>query len=122
MNNVLILERSSQNLKKVNQKGKTILEGVFAELGVENRNSRIYSEQSYLPHLEYLKKDIATGNLLGELDHPERFEVALSNVSHRVTDLWYDQQNRQIKGRIEILEGTPKGQIAKSLLEAGIPL
>ena len=122
MKNVLILERSSQNLKKVSQKGKTILEGVFAEFGVENRNGRVYEEREYLPHLEYLKKDIAGGNLLGELDHPERFEVALSNVSHRITDLWYDQSLRQIKGRIEVLEGTPKGQIAKSLLESGIPL
>lgn len=122
MKNVLILERSSQNLKKVSQKGKTVLEGVFAEFGVENRNGRVYEEKEYLPHLEYLKEDIRKNTLLGELDHPERFEVALANVSHSISDLWYDQSNRQIKGRIEILEGTPKGQIAKSLLDAGIPL
>lgn len=122
MKNVLILERSSQNLKKVSQKGKTVLEGTFAEFGIENRNGRVYEEKEYLPHLEYLKQDIASSQLLGELDHPERFEVALSNVSHRVTDLWYDQGSRSIKGRIEVLEGTPKGQIAKSLLDAGIPL
>jgi len=122
MKNVLILERSSQNLKNVGQKGKTILEGVFAEFGVENRNGRVYEEKEYLPHLEYLKQDIQLGSLLGELDHPDRFEVALGNVSHRIIDLWYDQANRQVKGRIEILEGTPKGQVAKSLLEAGVPL
>lgn len=120
--NVLILERSSENLKKIDTKGKTILEGVFAEFGRENRNGRIYEEKVYLPHLEYLKKDIDNGNLLGELDHPERFEVALGNVSHRITELWYDQNNRQVKGKIELLEGTPKGQIAKTLLEAGVPL
>jgi hypothetical protein len=119
--NVLILERSSQNLQKINKEGKVELEGVFAEFGIENRNGRIYEEKEYLPHLEYLKKDIANGNLLGELDHPERFEVALGSVSHRVSELWYDQSQRQIKGRIEILN-TPKGQIAKSLLEAGVPL
>jgi len=119
---VLILERSSQNLHKVSDKGKTVLEGVFAEFGVENRNGRIYEEKEYLPHLEYLKKDIANGALLGELDHPERFEVALSNVSHRITELWYDQNARQIKGRIEVLDGTPRGQVAKALLEAGVPL
>jgi hypothetical protein len=119
---VLILERSSQNLQKINKGGKTVLEGVFAEFGKENRNGRIYEESQYLPHLEYLKKDIANNSLLGELDHPERFEVSLGNVSHRITELWYDQAARQVKGRIEILEGTPKGQIAKSLLEAGIPL
>ena len=119
--NVLILERSSQNLQKISKEGKVVLEGVFAEFGVENRNGRIYEEKEYLPHLEYLKKDIASGNLLGELDHPERFEVALGSVSHRISELWYDQAARQIKGRIEVLN-TPKGQIAKSLLEAGIPL
>jgi len=119
---VLILERSSENLQKINKGGKTVLEGVFAEFGKENRNGRIYEESQYLPHLEYLKKDIANNSLLGELDHPERFEVSLGNVSHRITELWYDQSARQIKGRIEIIEGTPKGQIAKSLLEAGIPL
>ena len=119
--NVLILERSSQNLKKLDDKGKVVLEGVFAEFGIENRNGRVYEEKEYLPHLEYLKADMANGSLLGELDHPERFEVALGNVSHRITELWYDQANRQIKGRIEVLD-TPKGVIAKSLLEAGVPL
>ena len=119
--NVLILERSSKNLKKLDDKGKVVLEGIFAEFGVENRNGRVYEEKEYLPHLEYLKADLAKGSLLGELDHPERFEVALSNVSHRITELWYDQSNRQIKGRIEVLD-TPKGVIAKSLLEAGVPL
>jgi len=119
---LLILERSSQNLRKISKDGKTILEGVFAEFGIENRNGRIYEEKEYLPHLEYLKKDMANGNLLGELDHPERFEVALSGVSHRISELWYDQGKRQILGRVEILDGTPKGVIAKSLLDAGVPL
>ena len=119
---VLILERSSQNLKKISKDGRTILEGVFAEFGVENRNGRVYEEREYLPHLEYLQKDIENGNLLGELDHPERFEVSLTGVSHKISELWYDQGKRQILGRIEILDGTPKGQIAKSLLEAGVPL
>jgi len=119
---VLILERSSQNLKKFSKDGRTILEGVFAEFGIENRNGRVYEEREYLPHLEYLQKDIQNGNLLGELDHPERFEVSLGNVSHKISELWYDQGKRQILGRIEILDGTPKGQIAKSLLDAGVPL
>jgi hypothetical protein len=119
---VLILERSSQNLKKVSKDGRTMLEGVFAEFGVENRNGRVYEEGEYLPHMEYLQKDIKSGNLLGELDHPERFEVSLGNVSHKISELWYDQGKRQVLGRIEILEGTPKGQIAKSLLDAGVPL
>lgn len=120
-NNVLILERSSENLKKISDKDKYTLEGVFCQFGVTNRNDRVYQENEYLKHLSYLQNDIKNNNLLGELDHPERFEVALGNVSHRVTELWYDQSNRQVKGRIELLP-TPKGQIAKSLIDAGIPL
>lgn len=118
----LILERSSQNLQTIGESGKIILEGVFAEFGKENRNGRIYTESQYLPHLEYLKNDISKGNLLGELDHPDRYEVSLGNASHRIVELWYDAKNRQVKGKIEILEKTPKGQIAKALLDAGVPL
>ena len=118
----LVLERSSENLKKMSESDKIYLEGVFAEFGVENRNGRIYLEKEYLPHLEYLKKDIANGNLLGELDHPERFEVSLTNVSHRIDKIWYDATKRQVIGRIEVLTKTPKGQIAKALLDAGVPL
>lgn len=118
----LILERSSQNLKTIGDSKKTILEGIFAEFGVENRNGRIYTEEQYLKHIEYLKKDVANGSLLGELDHPDRYEVSLGNASHRIIELWYEPKTRQVKGRIEILENTPKGQIAKALLDAGVPL
>jgi hypothetical protein len=119
---LLILERSGENLTKMSKTGKIVLEGVFAQFGTENRNGRIYEEKVYLPHIQYLKEDISKGALLGELDHPERFEVSLSNVSHKITDIWYDQAKRQLKGRLEILEGTPKGAIAKALLEAGVNL
>lgn len=124
MNNhpYLILERSSQNLKTIGDSKKTILEGIFAEFGVENRNGRIYQEDVYLKHLEYLKQDIANGSLLGELDHPDRYEVSLGNASHRIIELWYEPKNRRVMGRIEILENTPKGQIAKALLDANVPL
>ncbi|MGL5692132.1 MAG: S80 family phage morphogenetic serine protease [Bacteroidales bacterium] len=118
----LILERSAQNLKSLGDSKKTILEGIFAEFGVENRNGRIYNEDQYLKHLTYLKKDIEQGSLLGELDHPDRYEVSLSNASHRIVELWYDAKTRRVMGRIEILENTPRGQIAKALLDAGVQL
>ena len=120
---VMILERSSQNLQRINKNDKITLEGVFCQFGEVNKNDRMYLEEAYLPHLQYLMDDIKSGKaLLGELDHPDRFEVALGNVSHRITELWYDQAKRQVLGRLEILDGTPKGAIAKSLLEAGVPL
>jgi hypothetical protein len=98
------------------------MEGVFAELGVMNVNHRIYTENEYLKHLQYLREDVKRGDLLGELDHPEdRFEVRVKEASHRIIDIWYEPNTKTVMGKIEILN-TPNGQIAKALVDAGIPL
>lgn len=118
---LLILERSSANLTVDKESGDYVLEGIFAQFGVENNNKRVYEEKEYLPHLEYLKKKISENRLMGELDHPEKFEVSLDKVSHIVENLEYDSKSRQIKGRVRILD-TPSGKIAKNLVDAGVPI
>lgn len=121
-NNVLlILERANGNLQVNKDSGDYVLEGIFAQFGVENNNKRIYEEKEYLPHLDYLKKQIAENRLMGELDHPEKFEVSLQKVSHVVESLEYDSKNRQIVGRVRLLN-TPAGNIAKNLVDSGIPV
>ena len=117
----LILERSESNLKKLDNNGDIILEGIFAEFGKENRNGRIYDKDEYLKHLDYLMDDVKNQRCLGELDHPDRFEVSLANVSHQVCELRYDPNDNCVHGKIKLLP-TPKGNIAKALLEAGVPL
>jgi hypothetical protein len=113
-------------LHKLNESagaGRYILEGVFAELDKLNRNSRIYTKEEYLKHLQYLRDDIRKGEpLLGELDHPEdRFEVKLKEASHRIIDIWYDQAKNVVMGKIELLN-TPNGKLAQSIVDQGIPL
>ena len=54
---------------------------------------------------------------MGELDHPEDSVVNLKNVSHNITDYWWDGDN--VMGKIEILP-TPSGNILKALIESGI--
>lgn len=103
------------------ENNKYILEGIFAELGVMNVNHRIYTESEYLRHLQYLREDVKRGDLLGELDHPEIFETKLNNASHRIIDIWYEPQTKMVMGKIELLP-TPKGEIAKALVDAGVPL
>jgi len=121
-NNVLmILERSGSNLEINKVNDEYVLEGVFAQFGVENNNNRIYEEKEYLPHLDYLKKKISENRLLGELDHPEKFDISLSKVSHLIEDVKYDPKKRQIIGRIKLLD-TPSGQIAKNLVDSGVPV
>lgn len=115
---------SAKKLNEAQEQGpKYILEGVFAELDKLNRNQRIYPKNEYLKHLAYLRDDIKKGEpLLGELDHPDdRFEVKLKEASHRVIDLWYDERQNVVMGKIELLN-TPNGKLAQSIVDQGIPL
>lgn len=117
----MILERSGANLEVNKKDNEYVLEGIFAQFGVENNNHRIYEEKEYLPHLDYLKKKISENRLLGELDHPDKFDISLSKVSHLIEDVKYDAKKRQIVGRIKLLD-TPSGQIAKNLVDTGVPI
>lgn len=120
--NLLILERSTADLAATTaEDGSVVLEGVFTELGVKNKNNRIYEVEEVLPHIKELQAKVKTKKLLGELDHPKDFDISLSNVSHVIEDLTYDEANKQVRGRIRLLN-TSKGKEAKALIEDGIPL
>jgi hypothetical protein len=119
---LLILERSQSNLSfKTDDDGAVVLEGVFTEFGVRNKNNRIYEEKEVLPHINELQEKVKTNKLLGELDHPKDFDISLSNVSHVVESLKYDSENKQVIGRIRLLN-TTKGKEAQALIKDGIPL
>lgn len=119
---LLILERSKSNLNMTKDAdGSIVLEGVFTEIGVKNKNNRIYEEAEVLPHINELKEKVKTNKLLGELDHPKDFDISLSNVSHVIEDLEYDKGKKQVLGRIRLLN-TTKGKEAQALIEDGIPL
>jgi hypothetical protein len=94
------------------------MEGTAAVFGVKNNNNRVYEKEEYLPHLSYLQEKIGKGQLFGELDHPQNFDVSLKNVSHVIEALSYDEGSNSVKIKLRILN-TPAGQIAKSLVEAG---
>ena len=119
---LLILERSKSNLSmSKDADGSVVLEGVFTEIGVKNKNNRIYEEAEVLPHINELKEKVKTNKLLGELDHPKDFDISLSNVSHVIENLEYDKDKKQVLGRIRLLN-TSKGKEAQALIEDGIPL
>ena len=119
---LLILERSKSNLNMTKDAdGSVVLEGVFTEIGVKNKNNRIYEEAEVLPHIKELQEKVKTNKLLGELDHPKDFDISLSNVSHVIEDLSYDENKKQVLGRIRLLN-TSKGKEAQALIEDGIPL
>ena len=119
---VFILERQNSILEaKKSDSDDYMLEGIAAVFGQENNNNRIYEEREYLPHLDYLKDKIKQNRLVGELDHPEKFDVSLKNISHIITDLNYDKASRELKIKVRLLD-TPAGKIARNLVDAGVPL
>ena len=119
---LLILERSQSNLDyKTDEDGSVVLEGVFTEIGVRNKNNRIYEEKEVLPHINELKEKVKTKKLLGELDHPKDFDISLANVSHVIENLTYDADKKQVIGKIRLLN-TTKGKEAQALVKDGIPL
>lgn len=117
---VFILERSETELKVADSK-EYILEGIAAIFGEENNNGRVYEEEEYFPHLDYLNEKIAARRLVGELDHPEKFDVSLKHISHIIESLDYDKATRQLKIKVRLLD-TPGGRIAKALVDAGVPV
>lgn len=131
--NLLIKCKSSEPLKlqesvtnDVSNK-RYIFEGVFTACStpdhiVVNRNNRIYPENQMLAHISYIRDAIRRDScIFGELDHPDqRFDVKLSQCSHKITDIFYCFEDHTVRGRLELLD-TPNGQIAKTLYDAGFP-
>lgn len=121
LKNLLIVERSSGSLAVAGESKDYVLEGVFGEIDSKNKNNRIYTESEYVPQIEALQNKIKSSKLLGELDHPQQFDISLKNVSHIIEDLFYDKDSKQVRGRIRLLD-TDAGRQAKALVDAGVPL
>jgi hypothetical protein len=118
-NSVFIIERINEAVTVTKENnGDIVLEGTAAVFGVVNENNRVYEKQEYLPHLQYLQKKIEERRLFGELDHPQKFDISLANVSHVIEGLTYDEGSNSVKIRLRLLD-TPCGKIAKTLVESG---
>lgn len=84
-----------------------------------NRNGRVYPfnilKREVAKYMELVKERSA----MGELDHPDSAVISLSNVSHLVTEMWWE--NDTLYGQIEVAD-TPSGNILKGLLKSGFKL
>lgn len=95
------------------------LRGIIQKARTKNQNGRIYPVEVLRREMENYSKAIRERRAVGELDHPERSTVNLSEVSHLVTNAYWDGDD--VMGEIEVLP-TPKGQILINLLQAGVTI
>ena len=113
---VKVLTETARNGKK-----NLYIEGVFLQGNIKNRNGRMYPMETLQKEVgRYVKEHVATGRALGELGHPDGPTVNLDRVSHKITSL--KESGSNFIGRAKILESTPMGKIASSLLSEGVKL
>jgi len=94
-----------------------IVEGILATAEVKNGNGRYYSRDLWDREMKKYSEQIKQRRAMGELDHPESQVINLKNVSHIISDYWWDGDN--VMGKIEILN-TPSGQILQALIHNNI--
>lgn len=97
--------------------GKLMIEGVFMQADVVNRNGRRYPKKVMEKAVnKYITEQVNTNQALGELNHPSRSNVDPAQAAIRITELWWEGSN--VMGKALVLN-TPKGQVVKGLIEGG---
>ena len=102
---------------KLSNRGNPMVEGILATAEVKNGNGRYYSKDLWDREMGKYSELIEQRRSMGELDHPESTVINLKNVSHLISEYWWDGDN--CMGKIEILP-TPSGNILKELIKSGV--
>lgn len=103
------------------------LEGILSDYGECTRNSRWYTEELWnrIINSDEFKELADTRTLFGESDHPmdieDRVDVHYNYVSHCVRDVYLDNANQCVRGKIDVLD-TPAGRIIFTFVKYGSTL
>jgi len=105
--------------KRFIKEGGLILSGVMQRSDVRNGNGRVYPHTILEREMKNYKKLVEERRALGELDHPDQSVINLRNVSHLVTEVWWN--GKDVMGKMQVLN-TPSGQVLKELINANVKI
>ena len=111
----LLTEREKREIAN----GAMYLSGRIQTCEKKNGNGRIYPCNVLRREMKKYEEVIKDNRGLGELDHPDDSVINLRNVSHMVTDVWWD--GNDVMAKIKILD-TPSGRVVKDLINSGVKL
>jgi len=111
----LLTEREKREISN----GAMYLTGRIQTADKQNGNGRVYPYEVLKREMDNYKKIVADNRACGELDHPDDSVVNLKNVSHIITDIWWE--GKDVMGKIKVLD-TPSGRTLKELINAGVKL
>jgi hypothetical protein len=107
----------------------TKLKGVYIQSDVVNGNGRIYKYEMLKPEVDnFIETMVKTGRALGQLEHPDYAEINPAEAAVRITSLvedsksWVGESVILATDSAHGIKGTPKGDIALSLVQYGTKL
>ena len=102
--------------KKHNADGGLIFPAKLQEADVKNGNGRSYPKAILEREVNNYKNLISDNRAYGELDHPDDSVINLKNVSHMITEVFWN--GNDVMGKVKVLD-TPSGNIMKSIINSG---
>lgn len=97
------------------------VKGPYMGGGVVNKNNRLYPVDEMRTEVNnFIETKVKKHQATGELNHPNHANLDLKAAAHLITDMWED--NNIWYGKSRILNGTPNGELLKSLINNGVTI
>jgi len=104
--------------EELNGKKYHMIEGVFLQQEIKNKNNRKYTASVMEPEVNrYINEMIGKNRAVGELGHPEGPTINPERISHKIVSLIQDKNNYIGRARIS---NSPFGKIVQNFLDEDI--
>jgi len=100
---------------RISKYGNLLVRGVIQRADALNQNGRVYPRQILENEVKNYMTMVKERRATGELDHADSPVVNLQNVSHVITEVWWE--GNDLWGEIEVLEEMDQGKNLKALFK-----